>query len=247
MKFLGIIPARYESSRFPGKPLADISGKSMIQRVYEQASKSKKISDVVVATDDERIQSHVTSFGGKVLLTNKDHQSGTDRCAEITRLLSENFDVCINIQGDEPFIEPEQIDQLCQVFYKETNTQIATLIKPSVLGDDVKNPNKVKVVINKFGQAIYFSRSPIPFQRNKKQNSNTAYYFHLGIYAYRQKVLNEIVLLPPSFLETTESLEQLRWIENGYIIKTISTNYNPISIDTPADLEKALQHLKHNG
>jgi len=244
MNFLGIIPARHASTRFPGKPLIDIHGKSMIQRVYEQASKSTTLKKVVVATDDERIKKHVESFGGNVMLTSAKHPTGTDRCFEAFEKEGEKFDVVINIQGDEPFIDPGQIDLLCSCFTAKENVQLATLIKKLNRLDDLVNENTIKVIINKNGEAIYFSRSPLPYHRGLDINNwmnKHVYYKHIGIYGYHSSVLKEITQLPQSPLELAESLEQLRWIENGYKIQTAITDGESHSIDTPGDLEKILK------
>jgi 3-deoxy-manno-octulosonate cytidylyltransferase (CMP-KDO synthetase) len=242
-RFIGIIPSRYASTRFPGKPLADIGGKSMVRRVYEQAS--KVIDTVFVATDDQRIFDEVISFGGKVVMTSESHQSGTDRCAEAlakaSALMGLSFDVVVNIQGDEPFIAPEQIALLCQCF-DNTSTDIATLVKPITQPDVVFDPNKPKVVVGAQSQALYFSRSPIPYLRGIAQDEwhlRYTYYQHIGLYAYRTKVLGEITHIAPSSLELAESLEQLRWLEHGYHISVRQTNHDSIGIDTPADLENA--------
>ncbi|MBN4062213.1 MAG: 3-deoxy-manno-octulosonate cytidylyltransferase [Flavobacteriales bacterium] len=243
MKAVGIIPARYASSRFPGKPLVEIDGKSMIQRVYEQAKKAASLSIVIVATDDERIESHVNGFGGEAVMTSSAHQSGTDRCAEVAGKHYHDYDVAVNIQGDEPFINPAQIDHLISCF-TDQDCHIATLVKKIDNPDDLSNPNKMKVVSNAFSEAIYFSRSAIPFCREQgvgKQSDwlkTHPYYKHIGIYAYRIKTLLEITKLLQSPLEITESLEQLRWIENGYKIKIKITDYESDSVDTPEDLEK---------
>lgn len=247
IKFVGIIPARYQSTRFPGKPLALIHNKPMIEWVYNNACKSLK--NVWVATDDDRIFSAVKSFGGNVVLTSPAHKSGTDRCAEAATKLAANlsFDVVINIQGDEPFIRPEQINLLKSCF--TDNTQIATLVKKIDTEEELFNSNRPKVVVGKNKNALYFSRSPIPFLRGeKKQNwhNKNNYWAHLGMYAYTFKTLQEITKLNPGTLETAESLEQLRWIENGYSIKTAVTTHQSIGIDTPADLQNALQLLKNN-
>lgn len=248
MTYLGIIPARYASTRFPGKPLADISGKPMIQRVYEQVVDI--LDEVIVATDDERIYDAVKGFKGKVIMTSPEHKSGTDRCYEAYTLLNKRFDIIINIQGDEPFIQPSQIELLKQCF-EDNNTQIATLIKPFKASDDFDslfNANTPKVVINKKQQAIYFSRSIIPYFRGRYHSEwlkNHVYYKHIGIYAYKSEVLKEITNLLPSSLEKAESLEQLRWIENGYIIKTGVTYEETIGIDTPEDLEKAINLINN--
>ncbi|MEO8087022.1 MAG: 3-deoxy-manno-octulosonate cytidylyltransferase [Bacteroidota bacterium] len=241
MKILGIVPARFNSTRFPGKPLADINGKSMIQRVYEQCCLAKKLSKVLIATDDERIANHVREFGGHLMMTSPQHQSGTDRCAEIVRNDLENgWDAVINIQGDEPFIHPDQIDLLCSMF-ENKDISIATLVKKIASPDELFNHNNVKVILNKRGEAIYFSRSPIPYNRNFPEQEwlkYSSYYKHIGIYGYRSSVLKEIALLPKTNLENTESLEQLRWIENGYVIHAEVTSLESIAIDTPEDLLK---------
>jgi 3-deoxy-manno-octulosonate cytidylyltransferase (CMP-KDO synthetase) len=242
LTFAGIIPARYASTRFPGKPLAMIHGKTMIQRVYLQAS--KVLDHVCVATDDARIEAEVKRFGGNVTMTSQLHQSGTDRCAEaidiIQKQLNKSFDVVINIQGDEPFIQPGQLNKLISCF-NNPKTQIATLVKPFRASDDIFNSNHVKVALNKDNQALYFSRSVIPFLRNKDTASwanNHQYYKHIGIYAYRTEVLKEITGMKPSSLELAESLEQLRWLENGLCIMVEKTEFESISVDTPEDLAK---------
>ncbi len=239
MKVLGIIPARYASTRFPGKPLVDIQGKTMIQRVYEQAMKAKSLSKVIVATDDERIFNHVKSFKGEVLMTSDVHQSGTDRCAEvINQLSSQAFDAVVNIQGDEPFINPIQINSVVEVLKKE-QFMIATLVKRIYTEGVIHNSNIVKAVFSSEGKALYFSRSPIPYLRNIPTDewlSKGEFYKHIGLYAYKSSVLKEIALLPPSRLEQLESLEQLRWLENGYAIGIAETDLETIGIDTPEDL-----------
>ena len=240
MNILGIIPARYGSTRFPGKPLVSINGVSMIQRVYEQALKSKSLKKVIVATDDERIAQHVLTFNGEVMMTSPQHLSGTDRCAEIILREKEKWDAVINIQGDEPFIHPEQIDLLCSCFELK-DVSIASLVKQITNIDELFNHNNVKVVLNKKREAIYFSRSPIPYNRNFPEQEwlkHSTYYKHIGIYGYRSSILNEIATLAKTNLEITESLEQLRWIENGYTIHVAITKHESISIDTPEDLEK---------
>jgi 3-deoxy-manno-octulosonate cytidylyltransferase (CMP-KDO synthetase) len=238
MKILGIIPARYASTRFPGKPLIDIAGKSMIQRVYDQAKKCIHLTEVIVATDDERIFDHVTGFGGKALITSSEHQSGTDRCAEVAMKHPE-YDVIINIQGDEPYIDPAQITKLISCFNDE-GTQIATLIKKVLTGQELHNTNSPKVIINKQAEAIYFSRSPLPHIRGQEQQNwlqHFTYFKHIGIYGYRADILQQITKLPVSSLEKAESLEQLRWIENGYKIKVAETELETYAIDTPEDLK----------
>jgi 3-deoxy-manno-octulosonate cytidylyltransferase (CMP-KDO synthetase) len=237
---IGVIPARYASTRFPGKPLIDIGGKSMIQRVYEQCKKTSVLSDVIVATDDDRIAEHVLSFGGKVIMTADTHQSGTDRCAEVISTYKGKCDAVINIQGDEPFIDPKQIELLASAFNEES-TQIVTLIKKIKSEEEVRNPNVVKAIANKNNQAIYFSRSPIPYRRNP--GVDITYFKHVGIYGYRKQVLAEITQLPMGKLEQAESLEQLRWVENGYSIVLKETDLETIAIDTPDDLDKVLKML----
>lgn len=239
MKILGIIPARYASTRFPGKPLVDIYGKTMIQRVYEQSIKTKGLAHVVVATDDERIAEEVTNFGGQYVMTANTHQSGTDRCAEVAEKMPE-YDIIINIQGDEPYISPEQIELLSTCF-SDDKTQLATLIKEITTDEELFNVNIPKVVINAQKEALYFSRQTIPYLRNtEKENWLKAHQFykHIGIYGYRRDVLLALTKLKPSTLEITESLEQLRWLENGFTIKTKVTHLETIAIDTPEDLKK---------
>lgn len=240
MKTLGIIPSRYASTRFPGKPLAEIDGKTMIQRVYEQAKKASSLSEVVVATDDEKIFSHITSFGGNVVMTASSHESGTDRCAEVLNSINDNYDVIINIQGDEPYINPEQINQLCSCFDDES-TDIATLIKKIDSEEELFNPNRPKVDVDKNSFAKMFSRKAIPNLPNvskKEWLNNHNFFKHIGIYGYRVAVLKKISSLSPSPLEIKERLEQLRWLENGYKIKVATTSFEAIAIDTPEDLEK---------
>lgn len=247
MKFTGIIPARYQSTRFPGKPLADMAGKPMIQRVYEQVKLI--LNEVWVATDDERIFKAVESFGGNAIMTSSGHRSGTDRCHEAYNKINKHFDVVINIQGDEPFIHPEQIETLMNCF-DDKDVQLATLVKPFCKEDGFDalfNANSPKVVLNKNNEAIYFSRSIVPYIRDTHHtewlNKHT-FYKHIGMYAYRSDILKEITQLPQSSLELAESLEQLRWIENGYRIKTGITDIETIGIDTPEDMEKALRLLQ---
>nr|WP_294790218.1 3-deoxy-manno-octulosonate cytidylyltransferase [uncultured Mucilaginibacter sp.] len=238
MSILGIIPARYASSRFPGKPLVDIAGKSMIQRVYEQAAKCADLTDVMVATDDDRIFNHVIQFGGKAIMTGDYHQSGTDRCAEVAAIHTD-YDVIINIQGDEPYIDPEQISKLAACF-AAPDVQIATLIKRIKNEQELHNPNSPKVVVNKMNEAVYFSRSALPHIRGEQPENWLefyTYYKHIGIYAYRADVLQQITKLEVSALEKAEALEQLRWIENGYRIKVAETDFETYAVDTPADLE----------
>jgi 3-deoxy-manno-octulosonate cytidylyltransferase (CMP-KDO synthetase) len=240
--FAGIIPARFASTRFPGKPLVDIFGKPMIRHVYE---KTKKVFDIVyVATDDKRIFDTVIDFGGNAVITSADHKSGTDRCAEaidiIQNLLNKQIDVVVNIQGDEPFIAEEQL-QIIKTMFADSDTQIATLVKPFSDDEDIFNANSPKVVVSKTNEALYFSRSPIPFVRgSEKENWTKQFVFfkHIGLYAYRSDILKRLAILPQGNLEKAESLEQLRWIENGYKIKIAQTNIENYSIDTLEDLEK---------
>lgn len=270
MKYIGIIPARYASTRFPGKPLALIGDKPMIQHVYEQASKA--LDNVLVATDDERIRNAVQNFGGNAVMTRPDHQCGTERCLEAFNLWNTDhvYDkecVVVNIQGDEPFIQPEQIQALCNCFEESenTDTQIATLVRPFSTEDSIDSlldPNKPKVVLRNVTEAspkrqttafeaVLFSRSVIPYRRDVPQkqwlaDGHVTYYRHIGMYAYRADVLRDITQLPPSPLEQAESLEQLRWLENGYRIRLAVTHTASIGIDTPEDLLKAQQYLQHH-
>ncbi|MBR3428250.1 MAG: 3-deoxy-manno-octulosonate cytidylyltransferase [Bacteroidales bacterium] len=240
MRVVGIIPARYASTRFPGKPLALIQGKTMIRRVCEQAWKAK-LDDVVVATDDVRIADEVMSFGGKYVLTDPNHRSGTDRCREAMDLLAVPCDAVVNIQGDEPFIDPRQIDQMADLICKE-GVQLASLAKRIEDEEELFSPNTVKVVMDGNGQALYFSRNPIPFMRNVEKKDwlkQGLFYKHIGIYAYRAETLRKVALLEPSPLELAESLEQLRWLENGMAIRMGITTSENVSIDLPSDLKKA--------
>ena len=247
MRFLGIIPARYASTRFPAKPLAILGGKTVIQRVYEQVAGI--LDDAYVATDDERIEATVKAFGGKVVMTSPLHKSGTDRCYEAFTKIEGHFDVVVNIQGDEPFIQQSQLEAI-KACFDDSSTQIATLVKPFSSDDSfeaLENVNSPKVVLNKNRYAMYFSRSVIPYQRNAEKNEwlkEHTYYKHIGLYAYRTEVLKEITNLPQSPLELAESLEQLRWLENGYSIKAGITSVETIGIDTPQDLERAEEFLK---
>lgn len=240
MKILGIIPARYASSRFPAKALADIKGKTMIRRVYEQAEQASSLHKVVVATDHQGIYDHVKNFGGEVIMTSIAHQSGTDRCAEVLNTLS-GFDYVVNIQGDEPFINPVQIDTLTNSL--DGIVQIASLCIQIKDEEVLFSPNAVKVTFSKAGNAIYFSRNPIPYNRSFPENewlNHHSYYKHIGMYAYRSDILKEITLLPQSSLEIAESLEQLRWIENGFKVKMEVSSIDSLGIDTPDDLKRAI-------
>lgn len=245
MKFIGIIPARYSSSRFPGKPLAILGGKPVIEHVYRQVS--SVMEDVFVATDDQRIYDAVEAFGGKAIMTRSDHKSGTDRICEALEKVGGSFDVVINIQGDEPFIQKSQLETVMQCF-DDPRTQIATLGKPFESMEAVENPNSPKIVLDNDGYALYFSRSVIPFVRGKEHEewlSHFPYLKHIGLYAYRSEVLREISKLPQSTLELAESLEQLRWLQNGYKIKVGLTNVETIGIDTPEDLQRAEEKMSN--
>ncbi len=245
IKATGIIPARFASSRFPGKPLIDLAGKSMIQRVYEQCLKSKSLSNIIIATDDEIIFNHAKTFTDQVCMTSPDHPSGTDRCAEVVSKMNINTDVVINIQGDEPLINPNQIDLLVSCF-NDPKTQIATLIKVITDPATLFNNNTPKVILDSENFAIYFSRETIPHLRNTPKDSwleKHTFYQHIGIYAYQTSILNTLTKLKPSTLELAESLEQLRWIENGYKIKTAVTDDETFAIDTPEDVAIVLRQL----
>ena len=244
MKILALIPARYDSTRFPGKPLASIHGKPMIQRVYEQCC--KVFDNCYVATDDQRIYDKCIEIGAQVIMTSKQHKSGTDRCREALDKIKGDWDVVINIQGDEPFIATEQLKQIIELF-NDPNTDIATLVKPFTEQENIENPNSPKVVLGVDGKALYFSRSVIPFLRGEQRELWQAkhnYLKHIGLYGYRASVLREITELGQSPLEIIESLEQLRWLENGYNIKTATTLLESHAIDTPEDLESLLKLFK---
>lgn len=244
MKILGIIPARYQSTRFPGKVLVDIKGKSMVQRVYEQASKSTLLSKVIVATESKEVKTHVESFGGEAILTADHHASGTDRCFEAFTLQDEQYEYVVNIQGDEPFISPAQIDDLAALL--DGKVELATLIKKITTSAELFNYGEVKTVFNQNMEALYFSRQPIPYDRNEGEMEwlqNHDYFKHIGIYAYRVDILENISKLPLSRLEKAESLEQLRWIENGLKVKLAYTEHESVSIDTKEDLEQVLTNF----
>ena len=245
MTFIGIIPARYASTRFPGKPLADILGKTMIQRVYEQAAKA--IEEVWVATDDLRIFETVKAFNGNVVMTSVDHRSGTDRCAEaiikVSEITGKDYDVIINVQGDEPFIQPQHIPSIIECFTESQDTYIATLIQPIRNTEDIFKDDMVKVVLDNELNAIYFSRSPIPYIVRVDPSQwleHATFYGHIGLYAYRKSTLHQLSKLTAGTLEKVESLEQLRWLENGFKIKTSLTDSDNFGIDTPEDLEKVI-------
>ena len=247
LRVIAIIPARYASTRFPAKPLAVLGGKMVVERVYEQVKKA--IDKVVVATDDERICDAVLSFGGEVVMTSSEHRSGTDRCAEAYNKLGYEADIVLNIQGDEPFVAPEQIEALIKCFESE-KIDIATLVKPFSAEDGIdalENPNSPKVVINEACEAIYFSRSVVPYIRGVERSEwlkSHTFYKHIGIYAFRAKTLKEVTTLPQSSLEKAESLEQLRWLDSGYKIGVGVTDIETVGIDTPEDLERAEQFLR---
>lgn len=239
MKIVGIIPSRFASTRFPGKPLIDLAGKSMIRRVYEQAVQCEELSEVIVATDDDRIYNEVISFGGTAMMTSSEHKNGTERCAEIAEKLETDY--IINIQGDEPFVKPRQISKLCEVL--DEKVELGTLIKQIKDPEVLELPTVMKVVINHQNEALYFSRTCIPYIRDVPTSvwlAHHTYYKHIGIYAYRKDILAEIIQLPISSLEAAESLEQLRWLENGYTIKVAETEYESIGIDVPEDVDRAL-------
>lgn len=243
MKILGVIPARFASTRFPGKALADVHGKTMIRRVYEQSKQSKLIDQIVVATDDQRIFDEVLSFEGQVMMTSQDHKNGTERCAEVLQRFN-GYDYVINIQGDEPYIHPDQIDCIAQLL--DGKVEIATLVKKIVNQEELDDPGEMKVVFNNQKEAIYFSRACIPYLRDvspDRRLANHDFYKHVGIYAYRSDVLTKIVKFPPGNLEMAESLEQLRWIENGLKINLGFTDIDSHMIDTPEDLQKLLKKI----
>jgi len=241
-RILGVIPARYASSRLPGKPLVDIGGKSMVQRVVEQARKARSLGAVIVATDDARIVEHVLAFGGEVVLTSKDHPSGTDRCFEaLVKAGRENYDAVVNIQGDEPFIVPDQIDELCRAL-ADAPSGIATLAQIITDDRDLDDPGEVLIATDTNMDALYFSRAAIPFLRdgnNAPRHTRFRYLKHVGLYGYRTDVLEKLVALKPSALERAESLEQLRWLENGFRVRIGLTTHPSFCVDTPVDLEEA--------
>ncbi|MBK9291336.1 MAG: 3-deoxy-manno-octulosonate cytidylyltransferase [Bacteroidetes bacterium] len=240
MKIIGIIPARWASTRFPGKPLTNINGKTMIRRVFEQASRCPKLDMVLVATDDERIVHEVESFGGQVVMTGTHHTSGTDRCLEALDQCVRPFDAVINIQGDEPYVNPDHIALLAETISRP-GVQIATLVSPVANNEELFNPNVVKVVVGQDGNALYFSRQPIPYLRGTEAadwlNIHT-FYRHIGMYAYAADVLRKITHLPVSPLERAESLEQLRWLENGFRIAVALVEKAMPGVDTPEDVDK---------
>ena len=244
MSVLGIIPARYSSSRFPGKPLVMINGTSMLERVYQQAKKSSTLSEIIVATDDQRIADHASTFGAKAIITKADHPSGTDRCWEAYVLNNKKFDYVLNIQGDEPLLDPEQINSL--ILACDGKVEIATQMIKCTRQEDLFDTGEVKIVLNNKNEALYFSRNVIPHLKGKNEkdwHKEHNYFRHVGMYAYRIDILEKISALAPSALEKAESLEQLRWLENGYKITCIETTYDSHCVDTPEDLEKVLKML----
>lgn len=238
MKVLGVIPSRYASSRFPGKPLVDLKGKSMIQRVYEGACSCDRFDKVIVATDDQRIFDHVCSFGGNVMMTNSAHKSGTDRCGEVITK-EKDFDLIVNIQGDEPLVKPSQLSDLINAF-ENPKVTIATLGILDTNINALKSENRIKLTTDLNNWALYFSRSLIPFSKTPEK---VIYTKHIGLYAFRKETLNKLIRLPQSNLERLESLEQLRWLENGYKIKVVYTTEETPNIDVPEDVKKVLDQL----
>jgi 3-deoxy-manno-octulosonate cytidylyltransferase (CMP-KDO synthetase) len=245
-KVLAVIPARYASTRFPGKVLHPIAGKSMIARVYERVKQARGLTEVVVATDDERVASHVQALGARVLMTAPEHPSGTDRCFEALQKSGAHYDYVLNIQGDEPFIVPAQIEALLALIDDAHKLEIATLIKPIERLDELKDTGEVKVVLNTRGEALYFSRYPVPFVRDmplEEAWKHYTFYKHVGLYLYRADILEAVCHLSPSMLERAESLEQLRWLEHGYRIHTAITSYDSVCVETPEDVQKVEQML----
>lgn len=238
MRIVGIIPARYESSRFPGKPLIDLKGKSMIRRVYEGAAKASKLDKVIVATDDARIYEEVKGFGGEVVMTSGEHTTGTERCGEVAAGV--DADIIVNIQGDEPLVDHRQLDALCGAFQGES-VQIATLAIKKVTPEDIDNKNRIKIVLDKNRDAMYFSRSPIPSAINTIESLD--FYRHIGLYAYRSDTLKDLVQLEPVALEKSESLEQLRWMYYGYKVRVVETEIETPNIDVPEDVDKVISEL----
>ena len=240
MRAIAVIPARWQSSRFPGKPLADLNGRIIIRLVYEKVVASSIFAEVIVATDDERIRQAVEVFGGKVEMTRTDHRSGTDRVAEVCR--RHEFDIVVNVQGDEPMIATQPLKDLVKAF-EDKEVMVASLMNR--LTDNIDNPNQVKVVIDRNGDALYFSRAVIPYERDNEQTAE--YWGHIGVYAFRKEMLETFVKLPESKLEKVEKLEQLRLLENGYKIRMIATEYQGKGIDTPEDLVQLMKYMKRRG
>lgn len=240
---IAVIPARYDSSRFPGKPLAPIAGKPMIQHVVERALQARRVSRVLVATDDDRIRAAVASFGGESAMTRRDHRSGTERIAEVA--VHNSADIYINVQGDEPLISPEVIDAAAEAISSDAEVQVSTLYVPIAQPSEIMDPNVVKVVSDFDGNALYFSRAPIPWVRDASQPVAARHFKHIGIYAFRRDALLEFPTLPPGELEHLEQLEQLRWLENGYRIRVGECEYNGVAVDVPADVAKVEEILRN--
>ncbi|GIV40632.1 MAG: 3-deoxy-manno-octulosonate cytidylyltransferase [Thermonema sp.] len=245
-KVLAVIPARYASTRFPGKVLHPIAGKSMIARVYERVKQAQGLADILVATDDERVAGHVQALGGRVVMTDPAHPSGTDRCFEALQKSGAHYDYVLNIQGDEPFIVPGQIEALIALIDEAHRLEIATLIKQVERPDELTDTGEVKVVLNTRGEALYFSRYPVPFVRDmplEEAWKHYTFYKHVGLYLYRSDILEVVCRLSPSMLERAESLEQLRWLEHGYRIHTAITTHDSVCVETPEDVQKVEQML----
>ena len=241
MKILAVIPSRFASTRFPGKPLIDIKGKTMIQRVFEQAKQCKSFADVIVATDDERIYNHVIEFGGKAMMTSEKHPSGTDRCAEVLSKIDQKYDAVVNVQGDEPFVKKEPLQKVIDVF-SDATVQVASLMQVLSNPQLIEDPNYVKVAVDIHNNALFFSRSVIPYPRDKEAAAK--YYEHIGVYAFKKQTLLDFTNWPMSPLEAAEKIECLRYLENGVAIKMVVTEYMGVEIDTPEDLMKAAALLK---
>src|SRR5690349_17387190 len=239
---IAVIPARYDSSRFPGKPLAPIAGRPMIQHVVERARQARRVSRVLVATDDERIRAAVASFGGESVMTRRDHRTGTERIAEVA--IHNPAEIYINVQGDEPLISPDVIDAAAEAISSDEEVQVATLCVPITQPAEIMDPNVVKVVADFDGNALYFSRAPIPWVRDTNSGLAVSHWKHLGLYAFRHNALVEYPTLPPGQLEPIEQLEQLRWLENGFRIRVVETAHDAVSVDVPADVERVERLLR---
>lgn len=242
---LAVIPARYASTRFPGKPLATIAGRSMVQRVVERVRQAQRISRIVVATEDERIKSAVESFGGEAIITRRDHRTGTDRVAEVATHIAAN--IYVNVQGDEPLIDPGTVDAIIEAMCEDDSIQLATPCTAILQPNDIMDPNVVKVVRDFDGNALYFSRAPIPWVRDTGSVTAARHWKHIGLYGYRRDALLEFPTLPPGELERIEQLEQLRWLENGFQIRVVETNYDAVSVDVPEDVERIVKILSDRG
>lgn len=243
-KVLAVIPARYASTRFPGKVLASIAGRPMIERVFERVQRARLVSRVIVATDDEKIKSAVEAFGGEAMMTRRDHRTGTDRVAEVAARI--RAEVYVNVQGDEPLIDPGTIDAVSAAVMEEESVQIATACTGVGQPKDIMDPNVVKVVRDFDSNALYFSRAPVPWVRDREEKVAAKHWKHLGLYAHRRDALLEFPTLPPGELERLEQLEQLRWLENGFGIAVVETDYDAVSVDVPADVERVEQLLRAN-